>query len=101
MNVSQLRDLLDGIDDDTEVRLMSQPAWPFEYSIIGTWQPEPLVDACDECGQPDEAHDSDSDHNMENPETFEPANTDPENVIYLVEGSQLGYGSKAAFNEYN
>lgn len=33
MTVGDLRAELDGLDDDVPVRLATQPAWPFEYTI--------------------------------------------------------------------
>lgn len=99
--VAQLRDLLDGLDDDTEVRLMSQPSWPFEYSVLGTWTPQPKTDACGECGLPEESevHGSDGDHDMEDGQDFEPNGAPASGVVYLVEGQQLAYGTKGAWDE--
>ena len=73
MNVGDLKRLLEGIDDDTEVRFASQPSWPFEYSIADVHEcwpdPEPYPEGDDLEG-----------------EEFE---NDP--VVYLVEGQQLRY----------
>jgi hypothetical protein len=33
MTVGELLDLLDGLDEETEVRLAMQPRWAFEYTI--------------------------------------------------------------------
>ena len=33
MTTSDLINLLESVDPDTEVRLAMQPSWPFEYSI--------------------------------------------------------------------
>ena len=33
MKVWELLDILEDMDEDTEIRLAMQPAWPFEYSI--------------------------------------------------------------------
>ena len=33
MNVKELREALEGYDDDMPVRFASQPNWPFEYDI--------------------------------------------------------------------
>lgn len=67
-----LADYRDEFGGDTEVRLVSQPAWPFEYSIHGLTK-----------GQEINERDGDA------------ANDDA--VIYIVEGNQLGYGSKQAW----
>lgn len=33
MTVGELKEVLDQMDDDIEVRLAMQPSWPFEYTI--------------------------------------------------------------------
>lgn len=40
MTVADLLEALEGLDPGTEVRLMNQNSWPFEYSIAGTWAPQ-------------------------------------------------------------
>ena len=37
MRVDELRELLEEMDDDMEVRFAGQPNWPFEYSINGAF----------------------------------------------------------------
>jgi hypothetical protein len=66
MNVAELREMLDGLPDDTEVRIAQQPNWPFEYSIAD------VVIIGGELGATEE-------------------HEDDEPVVYLVEGTQLGY----------
>ena len=100
--VSQLRELLEGLDDDAEVRLMNQASWPFEYSVLGTWTPSPQPDACRECGLTATAHigmDEDSEHAFEPYNDFTPEEAPEAGVVYLVEGTQLAYGTKVAWDE--
>ncbi|MDP3453210.1 MAG: hypothetical protein Q8R90_09670 [Bacteroidales bacterium] len=63
MTVQQLIEELEGMNPEAEVRFASQPSWPFEYSIdsVAVSNPEAEFD-------------------------FEPAE-----VVYLVEGNQIGY----------
>jgi hypothetical protein len=111
----KVRDLIEALNDadpngEAEVRLMTQPSWPFEWSIAGTWTPGP---SCAHCGgrisleesqdPADEPwiHDDGGSwsHFAEPPEdmeTFTPEG-DPKSVVYILEGSQLGYGAKAAW----
>lgn len=63
MTVGNLKELLEDLDDNMEIRFASQPSWPFEYSI------EELVTA-----------------KIRNDRTGE-----KEEIAYLVEGQQLGY----------
>ena len=63
-----------GVSGDAEVRLMTQQAWPFENAICG-------LAAADEI---DDEYETDDDSG--------------EQVVYLVEGEQLGYGNKAAWD---
>ena len=65
MTVGELKEMLEGLDDDMEVRLAMQPSWPFEYSIDSV-----------------EVIDNDPDGLDDEP---------IEGIVYLVEGSQLGY----------
>lgn len=72
MTVGELMDLLDEVDENAEVRLMTQPEWPFQHGVKGVW----MAGALD----PDESH----------------AET---GVVYIVEGEQLAYGDKAAWEK--
>jgi hypothetical protein len=62
--VGDLKAELESFDDEMEVRFVSQPSWPFEYSV------ENIVHGDD----------------MENEKYH--------GKVYLVEGSQIGYASK-------
>lgn len=64
MNVRDLKRFLEDVDDDVEVRFASQPNWPFEYSIDDVQ----VVDLNGEDGE-----------------------EEPNEVVYLTEGSQIGY----------
>lgn len=80
--MASLRDLIDMLEeaavemgDDAEVRLMTQHNWPFENSIFGLA----------------------SGRDINASEDGEDDDVDSENVLYIVEGTQLGYGSKRAW----
>jgi len=77
--IERLEEYRDALGGDTEVRLMTQPSWPFEYAIAGVCSSEDIAEAIDDDEQDDEE------------EPKEDA------VIYLVEGDQLGYGTKRAW----
>ncbi|MCO5252604.1 MAG: hypothetical protein M9949_14445 [Candidatus Kapabacteria bacterium] len=67
MRVSELKEILENLDDDMEVRVASQPNYPFEYAIDGAVSGAELeLDGCD-------------------------------NILYLVEGEQIGYFTKKAW----
>ena len=76
MTVQELMIELEGMPQDAEVRFASQPAWPFEYSIDGVVHSESTSEDPD----PDWI-----------PETQE--------VVYLVEGTQIGYLPEKAREE--
>ena len=65
MTVIELKEALEGLPDEAEVRLAMQPSWPFEYSISDVVPLEPDEEA--------------------------PADEYEVKVVYLTEGSQLGY----------
>ena len=73
--IERLEEYRDLHGEDCEVRLMTQQNWPFENTITG------LASGAEINGA-----DDDDDEDVE---------TDA--VIYIVEGTQLGYGSKRAW----
>jgi hypothetical protein len=85
MTIGDLKTLLEDFDesqDGVEVRLMTQQNYPFENRIGGTWL----------CIPDDERTD------------FAPAGArdfgsrgDGSPVLYLVEGGQMGYGTRDAW----
>lgn len=81
MTVGDLKERLEDLDEDMEVRLMTQPAWPFEYSIADVRLKSEISE-----GEPDEEKEEKAEAGGEQPD-----------VLYLIEGSQLGYGTKQAW----
>lgn len=78
MTVGDLIGALQELDEDMEVRFASQPGWPFEYSIHSV----EVIDLNRE--ETEEEFDPDIPvEDFEEPE--------PNEVVYLVEGTQLGY----------
>jgi len=74
--VRELREALKNYHPDAPVRIMSQPAWPFEYEIEGIWQNE---------------NDDEDDAFVQDEDGKKP--------VFLVEGYQRGYGTKRAWDE--
>ncbi len=74
--INELEDMRDVVGDDAEVRYASQPSWPFEYSISN------IITMTNEMR-----------------EEHARAELQGENVVYLAEGSQLGYLPEDAKNE--
>ena len=74
--IERLEEYRDLHGEDCEVRLMTQQNWPFENAITG------LVSGA-------EINDTDD-------EDAEDVETDA--VVYIVEGTQLKYGSKRAWD---
>lgn len=75
--IARLEDCRDAMGGDTEVRLMNQASWPFEYGIAG------ITDSNEMVGEdgPEDADEAADEH-----------------VVYIVEGQQLGYGNKNAWH---
>ena len=76
--IERLEEYRDLIGGDAEVRLMTQQQWPFENTIVGVCSGEEINDAADD--DPDDDGDVDADA-----------------VLYIVEGQQLEYGTKRAW----
>lgn len=75
--IERLEDYRDEIGGDAEVRLMTQQNWPFENTIFGLASGEEFN------ADPDEDEDDDD--------------VEADQVLYICEGQQLGYGSKRAW----
>lgn len=79
MTVGELMQAIEGYDENCEVRLMIQPSYPFECSVSNVASSEEI-----EFGP---ARDDGS---------FRPRNEDDDDeklpVVYIMQGSQLGYG---------
>jgi len=93
MNIDELIEELQhmktmGCDGNTEVRFASQPSWPFEYSIAGIHSitPEERQRAAEEEMRESGMTDEEIAENLDYDEIVE-----SRNVVYLEEGSQLGY----------
>ena len=85
MKVQELIDLLEEQDPDADVLIMSQQNWPFENAVYGITVRSELTgddDDADEDGEPA------STRRREDGAT---------NDVFIVEGSQLRYGSKTAW----
>jgi hypothetical protein len=92
MTAAQLIEALEGVDPDTEVRLMTQQNYPFENALICTWAPDEDGDDVDEDERAGGFTPADGREFGHRPEGPAPK------VLYLVEGRQLGYGTKDAWN---
>lgn len=73
--IERLEEYRDELGGEVEVRLMTQQNWPFENAVHG------VVSGVELNGEED----------------GEDQDVPDENVVYIVEGSQLGYGSKRAW----
>ncbi len=78
-----LSDYREEFGGDAEVRLMTQQNWPFENRIVGVTSGRDMNDAGDEDLDDDDSQDVAED-----------------NTVYIVEGGQICYGSKRAWDNY-
>jgi hypothetical protein len=83
MKVKELIAILEEMDADAEVLIMSQQNWPFEYATYGVTVRSEMEggDEEDEDGEPAPR-----------------VNGCQSNDVFIVEGAQLRYGSKDAWN---
>jgi hypothetical protein len=80
--IARLEDYRDEIGGDAEVRLMTQQNWPFENSVYGLASGAEI----------NEFHDEDGDDDEDSVDAAE------DSVLFIVEGKQLGYGTKRAWD---
>ena len=77
--IERLEEYRDTIGGDTEVRLMTQSNWPFENDIFGLASGEEINDAANDDDPQDDG------------------DVDADQVVFICEGQQLGYGTKRAW----
>ena len=77
--IERLEEYRDALGGDVEVRLMTQSNWPFENGIFGLASGEEI----NEVGDDDDPEDD--------------GDVDDDAVVYIVEGEQLCYGTKRAW----
>lgn len=85
MTVGELLSLLEGLPEETEVRLMTQASWPFEYSVHHTVLASDLQ------------HNFIPDGLFGAQEGLTDRDGNTTDILYLVEGTQLGYGTQEAW----
>ena len=86
MTVSELIEILQDMAPSARVLIMSQQTWPFENAVVGVTIREEIMRA-----------DADEDGDEEDRE-FEYDEGTAATDVFIVEGSQLRYGSKAAWD---
>jgi hypothetical protein len=77
--IARLEEYREELGGETEVRLMTQQSWPFENAVHGLVS-VPEINA----NSDDEGFDCQG---------------NADQVVYLVDGDQLGYGTKTAWTE--
>ena len=87
MKVHELIEILEELDPEARVYVMSQQSWPFEVAIHGVAVREDFTEADDE-EPPAEEHDR----------WGASEGTLPSSDVFIVEGGQLRYGSKDAWD---
>ncbi len=94
MKVSDLIELLEGMDPDADVFIMSQPHYPFELSVAGVCQRSDFTETDD--------YDDEEQAEEEAPRGRDRWSASesqlPGNDVFLIEGSQLRYGNKNAWD---
>ena len=93
--IKALEEQAEAYGDDAEVRMVTQYNWPFEYAILGVTSNIDIQSTkecgyichCSACPEMENCEDVDMGKEADNAEP----------IIYLVEGSQLCYGSKDAW----
>lgn len=90
MNVRELKQILDDLDDDTEVRIAHQPSWPFEYSISEVVESSSNDDDIEDVENALKTDLTDDEKEEANAEL---QRLEEENVtiVYIAEGTQIGY----------
>ena len=96
MKVRDLIELLEGMDPNADVFIMAQPSWPFEHSLSGVCQRSDFTEA-DECDDDEEVEEREEAPRARDRWSASESQL-PGNDVFLVEGSQLRYGNKNAWD---
>jgi hypothetical protein len=91
MKVKELIELLGGLEPEADVYLMSQSSYPFECALHGVAERQDFTEYDGEDDVVESASQSDR--------WSAPATALPRNDVFLVEGGQIRYGSKAAWGD--
>jgi hypothetical protein len=84
MTVQELIERLQDFDPEAEVRLLTQMHWPFQNEILGLCENRDLNESQNDCGcGKDDCPDCNPDEEGK--------------IVFIVEGEQLGYGNKKAW----
>lgn len=75
MNVGELKEMLEDVDDDLEVRIAAQPSWPLRFTLRSVVTPEAFAEA-----RAQEAWDA----GVERPDDEEP--DEDANFLWIVQG---------------
>lgn len=78
--IERLEEYRDEFGGEAKVLLMTQQNWPFENSICGLASGAEINDQADEVDLEDDG------------------DVEADAVVYIVEGGQLGYGTKRAWD---
>jgi len=103
MTLADLKEIVEEYEDmpdDTEVRIMSQKNWPFENSIRGAVRASDMYEEEEYIDEDEEDQDKAEKvrHVAYKPVKGEMDRRQLEDAIYLVEGRQIGYGTKTAWD---
>ena len=96
MKVSDLIELLEGMDPDADVFIMAQPNWPFEHGLSGVCQRSDFTEA-GECDDDEEVEEREEAPRGRDRWSASESQL-PGNDVFLIEGSQLRYGNKNAWD---
>jgi hypothetical protein len=106
--VGQLRDLLDGVDDDAEVFLGVQPSYPFKCAVSKLRYVSPEQADIDRCREDIEAAErairTGSDEGRLEPEELAEARAElarlegVPKILYILQGRQIDYASSSLWD---
>lgn len=101
MTIGELRELIEGLDDNIEVRLAHQPRWAFEYAVSGG-AVAVLSDGPDEDdveaarGIVNDSSEDEEDRNEAKAIIDQDLEATKTSILYLAEGTQIGHLPGAA-----
>jgi hypothetical protein len=97
MKVRELIAVLEDLDPEAAVYIMSQPNYPFEHAVSGVALREDFTDCDDE--DDEEAEGEEEERPAPARDRWTARDTDlPSTDVFILEGEQLRYGSREAWS---
>ena len=93
--INELQEFAEAHGPQTEVRMMTQPNWPLDATVCGVWVKDPVEEIEEERAEMMAEAETDEDREEIAEEMNRQIDAAGDPVLFVLEGSHVGYGSSA------